>query len=117
MQRIYTLFILLGVFLASCTPYGAKKEEVRPVKEYREELTDGYVERIVEKPEKEKQKLKDRKQQQQKFAEPTVDVHNLWWYKDLQEASSTKNIKVKLEDLYASSLRYSNQVKVFASLH
>ena len=116
MQRIYTLFILLGVFLASCTPYGAKKEEVRPVKEYREELTDGYVERIVEKPEKEKQKLKDRKQQQQKFAEPTVDVHNLWWYKDLQEASSTKNIKVKLEDLYASSLRYSNQVKVFADI-
>lgn len=115
MQKIYTLLILLGVFLASCTPYGAKKEEVRPVKEYRAELTDGYVERIIDKPEKAKEKLKSKKQQP-KFADPVLDVHSLWWYQDLQQSSSAQNIKVKLADLYASSLRHSNQVKVFADI-
>ena len=115
MQKIYTLLVLLGVFLASCTPYGAKKEEVRPVKEYRAELTDGYVERIIDKPEKNKEKLKSKKQQP-KFADPVLDVHSLWWYQDLQQSSSAQNIKVKLADLYASSLRHSNQVKVFADI-
>ncbi|BBM85282.1 TolC family protein [Candidatus Uabimicrobium amorphum] len=112
-------YSLLALIIVGCTPYGSPKEEVQPVQEYREELTEDYVERVNNKYKEPEKKQKPQQKQQQVDIKPNrdslVDIHKLWWYKKMHSEES-KKAPVTLKDLYVKTLNHSNQVKVFSDI-
>lgn len=111
MKLLLPLFSL-GILIVGCTPYGAKKEPVHPIKEYREELTSDYTKEIKQTSDEEITENLEKVT----YIDPLIDIHNMWWYKQIQEKKSEKDIHVTLTDLYARSLRHSDQVRVLADI-
>ncbi|WP_372368056.1 TolC family protein [Candidatus Uabimicrobium sp. HlEnr_7] len=117
-MNIFLNYLFIAIIIVGCTPYGSPKEEVKPVKEYREELTTEYVERI----EKEKKETTEAnrtlkpKVKKAKYEDPLINIHELWWYKQVRGKKGEKTKSIVLKDLYLKTLSHSNQVKVFADI-
>ncbi|WP_372368052.1 TolC family protein [Candidatus Uabimicrobium sp. HlEnr_7] len=96
--------LLIFIVICGCTPYGASRDSVKPLKEYRNFLTKEYKKRA------QKKVMYTKK-------EPLIEIHNLWWYRDIQsQVGKTPGSYLQLGELYKKALKYSNQVRVFSDI-
>ncbi|BBM85278.1 TolC family protein [Candidatus Uabimicrobium amorphum] len=100
------MILVLCTFLCvcACTPYGASRDTVRPLKEYRDFLTQDYERRA--------------KQTVQRPAQKTLlNIHKLPWFQEIQKhAKKDQSDFLLLKDLYQKALEHSNQVRVFSDI-